>query len=57
MIRPSQRACHPERSEGPLKQPQALFFSNCGISCEIPHKLGMTRSEGPIFIEITTLWP
>ena len=57
MIRPSQRACHPERSEGPLKQPQALFFSNCGISCEIPRKLGMTRSEGPIFIEITTLWP
>ena len=57
MIRPSQSACHPERSEGPLKQPQALFFSSRGISCDILLKPGATRSEGPIFIEITTLWP
>ena len=57
MIRPSQRACHPERSEGPLKQPQALFFSSRGISCKIPLKLGTTRSEPPILTEFTTLWP
>ena len=57
MIRPSQRACHPERSEGPHKHPQALFFSSRGISCKIPLKLGTTRSEPPILTEFTTLWP